>query len=277
MQPQTQSSDFISKQLCITILHMGSDIAGLNQTLDSIWRQNCEKEKLHINVISNVKLDVAYGINVISIEHMDAFPHTLYNTLDKSYAELYVLLHSGDTFFGGTFSSVKDIFNAFSHVEWLTGIETIKAKGGYSVIQGNTSGRRWSSHLFYRNIYTSGARHIPASATFWRRQLWDKAVSNINFVSLALAHNDIWQAYMPLAQLYVCDVYFSAAVAGTNRLSLANYNMPEPVEKSTIKKVTEFLYLNNVPYLRAFYRYANKLPQVVRFEHKSQSYFLSDY
>lgn len=262
--------------ICVNVLHFNSDASKLHSTLASIQQQGYEM--LKVNVLSNSELvDVAGSWNVAVAHSIDDIPHKLYDLIDTTEADLYILAQSGDRFFEQAFHSASSIFSKFSEIEWITGIETVQSAGGYNVIQGNTSVRRWNSRLFRNNMYQTNARYIPSAGTVWRKTLWNKVKHKVNFVSGSFAHNDLWDAFLKISPPYACDVYFSAKA-----YECGNYNVPTMVEsilseKRWFNQVFEFLYLNNVPYLRAYYRYANRFVQVIRFDHKAQSYFLSDY
>lgn len=265
-----------SLHICVVVLHAHDHDEALAKTIGSIERQGYVKQLLSVNIIGAKSSSVYDWANIVEAD-VDSVPQKLYNVLNSTTAELYVMLHSGDTFFDSTFQSVSDIFSNIQNIDWLTGIETLSTNAGYKVVHGNTSTRRWSSHILRKNLYESGTRYIPAAATFWRRRVWEKAKKDVNFVSAAQVHADLWQAYIPHALLHPCDVYFSSTSATELQVALRSYNAPLPIEKTIPYRLAEYMYLNNIPYLRSFYRYANNLPQVVRFDHKTQSYFLSDY
>ena len=264
------------QRICVAVLHANATDTQLAHTIHSIERQGYDSDSLSTYIVGT-EPNTSFAQATWVAASVDSLPQKLYSVLDGSDAQLYVMLHSGDTFFDSTFHSVNDIFGSIGNIDWLTGIETLSTPGGYKVVHGNTSTRRWSSHILRKNLYQSGARYIPAAGTFWRRSLWDKAKPTLNFVSANQVHADLWQAYMPYAMLHPCDVYFSSTIAAEPQVAPSSYNAPLPIEKAWPYRLAEYLYLNNIPYLRSFYRYANALPQVVRFDHKTQSYFLSDY
>lgn len=264
--------------ICINVLHLNSDVAALQKTLASIHAQNYEK--LIVNVLSNVEVDFFDSkFNLIVSRSINDLPAKLYDVIESTNAELVIIAHSGDCFFQQALHSASNIFSRFSDIEWLTGIETIQSSVGYNVIQGNTSVRRWNSRLFRKNMYHS-MRYIPSAGTIWRKTLWNKVKHKVNFVSGPFAHNDLWDAFLPVSPPYACDVYFSAKAfmpASVLPLPPQVSNEATLSEKGFFGRIIEFVYLNNVPYLRAYYRYVNGFAQVIRFDHKSQSYFLSDY
>ncbi len=127
------------------------------------------------------------------------------------------------------------------------------------------------------NLYKNAGRSLSPASTFWKKYLWDIASPSVSLVSAKSFFDDLWLAFFKVQELYTCDVYLS---------STRNFNIdrtPEArasnalVEDGLFNKLQEFLFVNNVPYLRAYYKSKNYLPPVVRYDHKSQSYFLSDY
>lgn len=265
--------------ICINVLHLNSDVAVLQETLMSIYAQNYTN--LSVNILTNVDIAISVSnVKLIRINNINELPHTMYEVIESSNADLFIVAHGGDCFFQQALHSVSNIFSKFSDIEWLTGIETIQSSIGYNVIQGNTSVRRWNSRLFRKNIYQGNTRYIPSAGTIWRKTLWNKVKDKVNFVSDNFAHDDLWDAFLSVSPPYACDVYFSAKAflpfEGSVKQSVVSIETALS-EKGVFNRVVEFLYLNNVPYLRAYYRYVNGFAQVIRFDHKSQSYFLSDY
>lgn len=189
------------------------------------------------------------------------------------------IMRSGDTYYDNALSAVSTIFKKYTDIAWLTGIETIKAASGFQIVTGATSTRRWNKHIFERNLYNNSARYIPPAATFWKIHLWREALNDINPVSRNNFFEDLWLAFFSHHALFTSDVYLSSS-ANYSPTKLKTKSKPlrySLVESNVADRIREFFFINNVPYLRAFYRTKNQLAQVVRFDYKSQSYFLNDY
>ena len=86
-------------------------------------------------------------------------------------------------------------------------------------------------------------------------------------------------AFFKTQQLYTCKIYFSGS-DDLGQATTRNFKQPNHVtliESSFLDKIKEFLFVNNVPYLRVLYRRESEFSPIVRFDHNTQSYFLSEY
>ena len=82
-----------------------------------------------------------------------------------------------------------------------------------------------------------------------------------------------------MQKLFTCDVYLSSVpiqhtLKPIRTNNLLNYSL---VEDKIKNKLFEFFFINNIPYLRVYYKMKNDLPDVIRLEHETQWYFQSDF
>ena len=254
----------------------------LNDTLHSIEKQSYPTSQIELVIFCssdsfNLKKISHHSVQIILFNTAKQLNEVFTNSVNNSKASFFVVLPSGDTFYEYAFDSVRNIFTKYSDVNWLTGIETLKSNTGYGIIYGNTSVRRWNERIFERDLYKKTVRQISPATVFWRNYTWQAAQKHLYFVSTESFFSDLWLAFFKVQQLYTCDVYLSSA-ANCNKPKTFNYlNSYLLVEDTLINKIQEFFFINNIPYLRLYYKAKNNLAPVVRFDFTTQNYYLSDY
>lgn len=217
--------------------------------------------------------------NLVSFEQNEEFFLKFTRAIEQSNAQYCVTLLSGEEFFEGAFDSAERIFSKHMQVNWLTGIQALRTQGGFNITLGTTAMRRWSYKIYERNLYKNSGRFIPPASTFWRKNIWPSISPGIHFVELNNFCEDLWLAFFKTEKLYTCKAYFSSSDNYDN-LNVNRFKLPNNyalIEDSMLKKLKEFLFINNIPYLRLFYRNESNLAPVIRFDHGTQSYYLSEY
>ena len=139
--------------------------------------------------------------------------------------------------------------------------------------------RRWSYQIYERSLYKNSGRYIAPASTFWRKSIWKSISPQLYFISQNDFCEDLWIAFFKTQKLYTCKIYFSTA-ANYNKLNKHSFKQPnysELIEDSILNRVKEFFFVNNIPYLRLFYRNTIGFAPVVRFDLNTQSFFLSSY
>ena len=255
----------------------------LSATLNSVLRQRTSGALLDIKVFcqyENVpQLVTDNDVSLVPYQNNEDFFSKFTDAVDQSPAQYCMALWCGEELFDGAFDSAERIFGNQPQVNWLTGIQTFQAKGGFNITLGTTAMRRWSYKIYERNLYKNSGRFIPPASTFWRKSIWAAVSSGIHFVDPAGFCEDLWLAFFKTEKLYTCKAYFSTS-GNYTPLSIQKLKLPDNyslVEDSLLGKVKEFFFINNVPYLRLFYRNEGGLAPVIRFDHATQSYFLSKY
>ncbi|MDB5282735.1 MAG: hypothetical protein JWO06_1810 [Bacteroidota bacterium] len=255
----------------------------LRKTINSITRQNYSSPQLDLKVfyeegqLPSVKTDMA--LQYIAFESQNDFFQKFANSIESSKAEYCTVFNSGDCFFDHSIGMVNRVFEDYPVIDWLTGIQTLKSANGFNVIFGSLATRRWNYGIFERNLYKNSSRYIPPGSTFWRKSLWKKAGDQLYFVSAKSFYDDLWLGFFKAAELYTSNIYFSSTWNyEVKKMKESSKSIQYPlIEDGFLAKAQEFFFLNNIPYLRLFYKRKNKLVPVIRYDHKLQSCFLNDY
>ena len=266
----------------IGIIHEGSD-ADLAKTMESIFRQNYPASQTEVKIFHGIentpRINFQLAIQLVSFQNERNFFEEFISHVNQSSADYYIAFRSGVCFFDYSLGAVKKIFLEQPQISWLTGIQTIRVSYGFNLIFGSIATRRWSYEIFEHNLYKKSARYIPAGSTFWKRSLWDKALPHLYFVFYKSFCEDIWLGFFKVAQLYTSNIYISSSADyDTKKMGSLSKNVQYSLlEDGFLEKMQEFFFVNNVPYLRLYYRKKNKLVPVVRYDHRNQACFLNDY
>src|ERR1700730_5641821 len=126
----------------------------------------------------------------------------MYDAINKGFArstgEVMGWLNAGDMLHTGGLQVVGGVFQDLPSVDWITGIPTGYSDAGATVIVSGL--RRWSRFRFL-----AGAnRYIMQEATFWRRNLWDKAGGYVDDSGRCGVVSDfeLWIRFFRHAHLY---------------------------------------------------------------------------
>lgn len=117
----------------------------------------------------------------------------------QTFGNIMCWLNSDDVFLNDAFSTIADIYSQFDHVKWTTALNVIIRKDG---------SRAPITHLGkfnYKNVYsflTNDYEFIQQEATFWRRELWEKAGGNINTDYKLMVDGELWCRYFIYENLY---------------------------------------------------------------------------
>jgi hypothetical protein len=266
----------------VGIVYTGDDEC-LDGTVKSALRQKLAGSKVAVYIFHHQKnlpqINLAAEVTLVSFSDHKDFFKLFIDTIELSPADYYTVIWAGEEFFDSAFDSAGKILKKYDDINWLTGIQTFRAKGGFNISLGNTAIRRWSYVLYERNLYKNSGRYIPPASTFWKKSAWQSASSQLHFVSQATFCEDLWLAFFKSQKLYTCKIYFSTSCnyEKLDELRSRQPNNYSAIEDSVMRRVLEFFFINNIPYLRLFYRTVSKLTPVIRFDHSTQSYFLSEY
>ena len=278
---QTSPSGAGDASFFTAIIYTGNNTQ-LAATLHSVFRQRPSDSLLDVRVFhesTNVPDILSDSISLIAYQGKEDFFLKFTAAAEQTTAGYCMAIWCGEELFDGAFSSAEKIFEDQPQVNWLTGIQTFQAKGGFNVTLGTTAMRRWSYKIYERNLYKNSGRYIPPASTFWRKNIWATISPEIHFIEQRGFCEDLWLAFFKKERLYTCKAYFSSSANHTmhniQKLKLPNnYSL---IEDNWLGKIKEFFFINNVPYLRLFYRNESELAPVIRFDHNTQSYFLSQY
>ena len=266
----------------VGIIYTGNDqlLAG---TLNSVLRQKPSGATIAVNIFypeGNLPaINVAEDVVPVFFKNKEELFRKFSRSVEQSLADYCIVLTTGEELFDGAFDSADSIFKAYSEINWLTGIQTFQTKSGFNIALGTTAMRRWTYKIYERNLYKNSGRYIPPASTFWRRNIWNTVSPHLLFVSKKSFFEYIWLAFFKAQNLYTCKTYFSTSL-NHEKLNKRKFKQPNNfflIEDSIAGKVKEFFFINNIPYLRLFYRNESGLTPVIRFDHSTQTYFLSEY
>jgi len=253
----------------------------LKGTLKSVLKQNSFSRSIHIfyPVQKHIVPIEQDNITCTSYNSKDDFFRKLADAIEGTEADYCTVLWSGEEFFESAFDSVNRIFTQYSNINWLTGIQALRSPAGFNISLGSTAMRRWSYKIYEHNLYKNSGRFIPPASTFWRKDIWKQVSPWLHFVEQNDFCEDLWVALFKTQQLYTCKVYFSTSANDTKlyKPGIKRPNSPALIEDRALERVKEFFFINNIPYLRFLYRAEGEFAPVVRFDHNTQSYFLSQY
>ncbi len=138
----------------------------------------------------------------------------MYDALNRGFAktsgEIMAWLNTDDLYHPGAFETVRQIFQRFPDVGWITGIpNSFNQYGARTGLDSFPSAysreyirRGWYDARFIRY----GFNWIPQDCCFWRRSLWEKAGGYLDENKRYAADFDLWQrfaAHTDLVKVYV--------------------------------------------------------------------------
>jgi len=272
-----------SSKFFVGIIFNGND-QDLECTLQSVQRQRTPGLALCIHVFyqEDKKLPPVNSdgnsINISFNSRQDFF-QKLVGDLTNADVDYCSVINSGEAFFEGAFDSVNRIFRQYDEIDWLTGIQSFRTPSGYNITLGSTAIRRWSDKIYERNLYKNSGRFIAPASTFWRKRIWSTVSPVLHFVAERDFCEDLWVAMFRSYKLYTCKIYLSSSsnYHKINKQNIRQPNSPALLEDGIWGRVKEFFFINNIPYLRVFYRAESGYARVIRFDHNTQAYFLSEY
>lgn len=109
--------------------------------------------------------------------------------------DILAWINSDDLYTPWAFNTVAEIFETFSEVEWLTGIN------GF----WNRNGQLTHSQYTYKNKYDFLLKEydwIQQESTFWRSALWQRAGARIDTKYEFMVDGDLWGRFFKEAELF---------------------------------------------------------------------------
>lgn len=121
----------------------------------------------------------------------------------RTTGEILAWLNSDDKYHHHAFYKVAYIFTKYSHVEWLTGRNTLwDRNGNLSFIFYEFLPRFAREKYLQKNYRDPG---IQQESTFWRRSLWERAGSGTNTEMKYAGDLELWSRFFRHAQLHTVD------------------------------------------------------------------------
>jgi len=246
---------------CIHILADTSD--GLALTLNSISKQ--KYPFVDVKIFAKTTLSIhplPEHINSLQIiESGDA--QMVLDALSTSSYAYGALLQSGDEYAEGALLAAKNILKRFVDIHWLYGIVVSKYNG---VLQAPKPicKRRFTERLITAEVEATGATSLRSAGLFFSEYLAKESIKKMKVDSLSGISHQFWLQCIRETPLYSASFY-------------AAYSEEKEVKRSQPFSFKQWSFEKNIPYLRYLYYRQEKFPAVVRFEHKTNAYYLSDY
>jgi hypothetical protein len=254
---------YINEYPAFSIHILGQDINLITKTLRSIDGQ--KYPFVYVNIISKVKLplDINYK-NISVISFVDHFPESeitqyLSNASKKSECFYFSFIPEGIEYLPQAFFQVRNIIKRFVEVHWLIG--TSVYKNGINVqLPVDIAKRRLNKSLYLEQIKQGNNSNIDPASCFFTKSLLDSLnPSDANLLSL----ENLWCNLIEYGEPFYSTFYCSYT---TKRNIYIKSN-----------SISEWFFKNNIPYLKYFFRQKVKFNPLIRFEHRTNSYYLSGY
>lgn len=175
----------------------------LEKTIKSVLDQNYSNLEYIIidgasddnscDIIKKCKNRLHYWIS----EEDEGHGHALNKGFDRSTGEIMAWINSSDKYVPWTFQVVADIFEAYPHIEWITGRPTLWNSDGLMVSSGSAD--------ITKNMYDfllGDYEWIQQESVFWRRSLWEKSGGQINPSYELMVDGELWTRFFLHADLY---------------------------------------------------------------------------
>jgi len=207
--------------------------------------------------------------------------------------EIMAWLNSDDRYHYRSFWEVAKIFRKFPDVEWLMGYPTEYEPGGASINRIALPWARWSKTRYL----TYDFQFIMQEATFWKRDLWEKAGANLGKEFVYAFDLELWARFFRHAKLHTTmtllggfryrgeeqksregrDQYLKESVQIIDR---ERRRIPAwkriwlSMQRYWIIPFGILFYLD-IPFLRRMYERMYRLPPVIRFDFDHNEYVRS--
>ena len=129
--------------------------------------------------------------------------HALNKGFTKTTGEIMAWINSDDKYYPYTFSTVAEIFNKFSDINWIQGKNSWIDK----------SGRLKDVQFSFINIYSYllyDYKWIQQESVFWRRSLWEKAGAFINGKIDLMVDGELWSRFFLSDDIWHLDLVISS-------------------------------------------------------------------
>lgn len=125
------------------------------------------------------------------------------DALNKGFAassgEIMGWINSDDVLLPGCLETVRQVFETFPEVEWITGRASSMNERG-ELIDARPA-RPWSRRRFLCGDHL----WIQQESTFWRRSLWDRAGASLDTAFDVANDFELWARFFRHADLYTVD------------------------------------------------------------------------
>lgn len=232
----------------------------------------------YIKKIKKSKLKIAckkVTINLIS-EKDGGMYDALVKGLIRGSGDVVAYINSDDFYMPGAFQTVKEIFNKYSDISWLTGIQTMYNSRSQIV-------RTFVPFVYRKDLVTQGFYNgyllpfVQQESTFWRSDL-NKLIDYSELSEFKLAGDYyIWTEFAKSYDLRIVECVLSGYRRTTTqktKIELRGYfdELKKIVKKKTILSWPKYIFDLLGSYLipDRFKRYINK--NIIYFDYKNNSW-----
>lgn len=160
-------------------------------------------------IIQKYADQLAWSVSEKDKGHADA----INKGFSRSDGDVMAWLNSDDMYFPWTLQLVREIFEKFPDVEWLTGIPVLWNSNDQLI--DNHKGEAYINKWDFM-----GGRYqwIQQESTFWRRSLWNKAGGRIDDSGTLMIDGELWTRFFKHAELWRIETLLGGyRLHGTNR------------------------------------------------------------
>ncbi|MGL4399478.1 MAG: glycosyltransferase [Luteolibacter sp.] len=162
---------------------------------------------------------LAWSVSEKDSGHADA----INKGFSHSDGDVMAWLNSDDMYFPWTLQLVREIFEKFPDVEWITGIPLVWNSNDQVIenYKGEAYLNKWD--------YMSGRyQWIQQESTFWRRGLWNRAGGRIDDSGTLMIDGELWTRFFKLAELWRVETLLGGyRLHDTNRAHAAGNRVEE--------------------------------------------------
>ncbi len=242
---------------------LGNDLNQISKTLKSIDSQ--KYPFVHVSIISKIKLSIDINCkNISSISLLDYFPESeiaqyLSNASRKSEFFYFSVIPEGTEYLPKCFFQIRNIIKRFVEVHWLIG--TAVYKNDINVqLPVDIAKRRLNKSLYLEQIKQGNNSNIDPASCFFTKSLLDSL--NPSDANLSSFEN-LWRNFFEHEEPFYSTFYCS-------------YTTKRNIDIKS-NSISEWFFKNNIPYLRYFFKQKMNFNPLIRFEHRTNSYYLSGY
>lgn len=173
------------------------------------------------------------------------------------------LLQSGDEYAEGALLAAKNIFKRFVDIHWLYGI-VVSKKNGILLAPKPICKRRFTERLITAEVEATGTTSLRSAGLFFSEHIAKESILKMKLNTPSSIQQNLWCQFVKDTPLYSASFY-------------AAYSAEKEVKRKQPFSFKQWSFEKNIPYLRYVYNRQEQFPAVVRYEHKTNAYYLSDY
>lgn len=124
--------------------------------------------------------------------------HAVQKGFEKSTGDIMAWINSDDLYVPNSFYAVAQIFEEFPKVKWLMGIPREYNEQGVMMSRITLPWGRWSKYRYY----TFDFQFIQQESSFWKRELWEQAGSNMDTSYMYAGDMELWARFFRHEKLH---------------------------------------------------------------------------